>query len=144
MADLTFDTFLDHLDTGFVWTTATIRSMLVNTNTWTPSKSDGFVATILSAGATEVTAAPYARQTVTGKTKTLDGTNHRIQLGINTIDFGAMVAAQNYNRLVLYNFVTSDADSWLVCALDVGALTTNGVDQQFAPNAAGLYVTSSP
>lgn len=139
MSDLTFDTYLDHLAAGFTWTTATVKAALFNTNTWTPDKSDGFVATIIANGAVEITASPYVRQTVASKTKTLDTPNHRVLLGMGTIDFGAMVAAQNYNRLVLFTQVTNDADSWLIAALDVGALVTNGVDQQFAPNASGLY-----
>lgn len=140
MADLTFDTYLDRVVAGTaIWTTMVVKAMLVNTVGWTPNKSDGFVATILSAGAVEVTAAPYARQTVTGKVKSIDGAGHRILEAMNLIDFGAMAGAQAYNRLVLYNFVTNDADSWLICALDVGALVTNGVQQRFVPNASGLY-----
>lgn len=140
MADITFDTYLDHVAKATaVWTTDTVKGMLVDAQTWTPSEGDGFVATILSAGAVEVTAVGYARQTIGGKTETLDGVGHRGLLDGNLLDFGAMAAGSNYTHLVLFKFVTNDADSWLICAFDLGALTTNGVDQRFVPDADGFF-----
>lgn len=145
MADIVFDTYLDHLAAGTaVWTADTVKGMLVAASTWTPAKSDGFVATILSAGAVEVTAAPYARQTLASKTKTLDGGGHRVLLDGNLLDFGAMAAAQSYDHLVLFKFVTNDADSWLICAFDLGALVTNGVTQRFVPDADGFFSLVAP
>lgn len=140
MADVTFDTYLDHLAKGTaIWTTDTVKAMLVDSLTWTPDKSDGFVATVIAAGAVELTAAGYARQTLGGKAEAIDGGGHRVLLSGNIIDFGVMAAAQNYDRLVLFRQVTNDADSWLIAALDIGSLTTNGVTRRFVPDADGYY-----
>ncbi len=143
--DITFDTYINHLLDGTTdFATLTVRGMLVDSLTWTPSKSDGFVATALAAGAVEVTASPYARQTLGGKTRTLDTPGHRVLLDGNLLDFGAMAAAQNYDALILFAFVTNDADSWLMAAFDLGAQTTNGVQQRFVPNADGFWEVLAP
>lgn len=140
MSDLTFDTYLDHLAKGTaVFTTDTLKAALVLRSTWTPSKSDAFVATATAAGAVELTASGYARQTLGSKTESVDSTNHRVLLSCATIDFGTMAAAQSYDRLLLFKQVTNDTDSWLIAALDVGSLTTDGVSRRFVLNAAGLY-----
>jgi len=139
-----FDTYLHHLATGFDWTSATVKGMLVNKNAWAPAKGDPFVASILAAGAVEVTSASYVREAIATPTATTDGTGHRELLDSAIFDFGNLEASVAYDTFVLFCEVTTDADSWLMLAVDLGAQATDGSDVQVVPNAAGVFELIQP
>jgi hypothetical protein len=128
------------VDGAFPWTsTMSPRAMLVLKNTWTPQASDNFVQTAITAGATELSASGYARLALVGLTTSQDDGNTRALISAGTIHFANIAAAQNFNALMIFNFVTNDTDSWLIATYDLGGTqTTNGLGWYFALNAAGL------
>lgn len=145
MADIIFDNWLNAIATlGTDWVADTIRAALFDSLTWTPAKSDLFVNSATSSGAVEVAAASYARQLVPGRAVVVDGGAHRILLDGSTIDFGILEAGFNYDTLILYDFVTNDTDSFLICAFALGAQTTDGSNVQAVPNAAGFFKIYQP
>lgn len=138
MADIIHDTLLHHLVTGTDWQTADVRAALFAKTTWTPAKADAVLADVTGPGAVEVAAASYVRTPLASLVANLDGTLHRELLTAAVIDFGTLEAGFDYDTLVLYVFVTNDSDSWLVTSIDTGAQVTDGTDERFVPDAAGL------
>jgi hypothetical protein len=122
---------------GFNWTTADVRALLVDSDAWTPNYDDDYVQSILTAGADEMAGGGYARQNVTGRTVALDDAGDRGLWDGNSISFGTVTGTDPYDFLVLYNFVTNDADSWLIAAYDLGAQAADSTVLLFNPPADG-------
>lgn len=143
MTDTVFDTYLDHL-VQLYWPTSNIKCAIFLKNTWTPSKSNAFVADAIGAGAIECAAVGYVRVALTSPTVALDGGGHRSLLHSAIADFGALAAGTDFDTFVLYELVTNDADSWLLAAYDVGAQTTSGTGTRFVPDTSGLFRLKQP
>jgi hypothetical protein len=144
MADVIFDTYLDHLVRGLDWTTFDIRAAMFDKLTWAPAKGDLFMAGPIAAGAVECAAVGYTRQALVSQVANLDGAGHRELLHTAVADFGSLAAGTAFDTLVTFVQVTNDADSWLVAAFDVGAQTTDGTDQRFVPDTDGLFQLLMP
>lgn len=99
--------------------TGVLRALLLrSTGTYVFNPDHDFVADLFSNGGVEITVASYARQTLAGKTLTLDDTNNRSVLDFDNIAYGNLEVGQTVAALVLYEFLTNDADSPLIYHLD--------------------------
>lgn len=143
MTDIVHDSYLSHIGSGFVWSSGAVGAALFDSQTWTPAKADTVLADAISAGAVELFAG-YSRQVLASKTAALDSAGHRELLDLAIIDFGSVGTGQDFDTLVIFVQVTDDADSWLICSIDLGAQLTDGTDQTFTPNADGLIALLQP
>lgn len=139
MADTIFDVVRLNVASGLVdVTSAALTCVLLEANTWTPSPSDGVVGDALSAGAIEVSTGGSAdRQTLTSGAVNLNGSLHRAIWDWDPISYPNVPNATAFDTLLVYVFVTSDSDSWLICAYDLGAQTGNGSPITINPDSSG-------
>lgn len=121
MADGLYNRGLDEFKT---WTTDTFRFLLLKTG-YTFNKDHDFVADLTPASF-EITVAGYSRQTAGTKTRTIDDTNDRITYDCADPAFGTLTAGETVVAMVLYRFVTNDADSILIGYYDIADSATNG------------------
>lgn len=140
MADLMYDYGLDE---GAAWASNTFRFLLLKGSGYTPSKAHHFVSSLTPAS-NEVTVSPYARQTAAGKARTVDTTNHRIVYTCTNPDFGALAAGETVSAMVLYRFVTNDADSILVGYYDLTDFPTDGTDFLVQLGGLGAFYLDAP
>ena len=101
-------------DSSLNWTADTIRALLVDA-TYVYDADDNFVADI----AGELTDGSYARQTLANKSVTEDDTNDQATMDADPVDFGAL-DNETPEGIILFKFVTNDADSPLIIFSDVG------------------------
>jgi hypothetical protein len=92
--------------------------LLRSTGSYAFNPDHDFVADIFSNGGIEVSVASYARQTLGSKSITLDDTNNVSVFTFANIAFGALEAGQIVSGYVLYEFITNDAASPLICHVD--------------------------
>lgn len=98
---------------------ATIRCLLLrNTGPYVANPDHDFVADLFSNSAVEITAAGYARQTITGLTITLDDANDRSVMDFNDVDFGSLPSGQTVSGVVFYEYIVNDASSPLINFID--------------------------
>ena len=102
-------------DSSLSWTGDTIRALLVDSS-YVFDPDDNFVADV---SADEVSDASYARQTLAGKGVTEDDTGDQATLDADPIDFGALDVVTP-EGIILFKFVTNDADSPLIGFSDAG------------------------
>ena len=141
VSDQIFDEVRSHLavDLDFDWTAGNVTAMIVDSGggaLWTPDPTDDVVATILAAGAVEA-ATPADRQTLTTPTSALSGADHLVYMDSDPVVYPNIPNATTYDTLVLFQFVTNDADSWLIAAYDLGAQTGDGSNVTVNPNTLG-------
>lgn len=136
--DMIFDAVREHLtvDLDFVWTDGSVRCLLVNSDTWTPSPSNGVVGDILGAGADEA-ATTGDRQVLGSPAAALSGTDHLVYYDSDPVVYPGVSAAVPFDTLVLFKFVTDDTDSWLIASYDLGAQTGDGADVTINPDSLG-------
>lgn len=101
---------LDEAGSGFA-SSGTFRVLLLQGAGYTYDDDHDFVAD-LTPGSNEVSAAGYSRQTLGSKTRTIGASN--ILYGCASVDFGTIATGQSVTGIVLYRFVTNDADSILM------------------------------
>ena len=112
------------------WTSATIQALLV-TASYTYDPTDNFVSDISN----ELTDGSYSRQTLGTKGVTEDDTGDRAVLTAAPIDFGALTNSTP-GALILFQFVSTDADSPLISFHDGGfPVVANGAG--FVVNGEG-------
>lgn len=122
------------------FTTNTIKAMLL-LDTYTPDTTvDEFVADIV---ADEATNGSYARQTLAGKSETIDVANEIVWYDATDPDFGALVGGESLAWMVVYRFVTNDADSILMAAYRI-AKVTDGSNVTVSIDPSGLVVLGLP
>ena len=119
MATTVYNRGLDELRD---FTTDTFRALLLD-NIYTPDKDDDFVSDV---SADELAGAGYARPTLGTKSRTIDDAQDRIEYAAADPDFGPIVAGETAQYMVVYRFVTNDADSILIACYDIGGVPTNG------------------
>jgi hypothetical protein len=103
-------------------TAGTYKVMLLNSDYVGPLTAQ-YVSEIV---AHEITAAGYARQTLTGRSLTRDDTNFVETLDANDVTFAGLASGQTIRAAVAYKFGTNDADSLLVFNYDMGDLASGG------------------
>lgn len=113
------------------WKSDTIKAMLV-TSSYTPNVDDDFAST---PAANEISVTGYTpgfagsgRKTLGTKTATVNDTADRGELGAANITWTTLGAGATIAGVVIYKHNTSDADSPLICYLDVTDTVTNGGD----------------
>lgn len=103
------------------WGADTIRALLVDSS-YTFDPDDNFVSDITG----ELTDGSYARQTLGNKNVSEDDTNDQATLEADPVDFGALTN-ETPAGIVIFKFVTNDADSPLISFSDAGfGATANG------------------
>jgi hypothetical protein len=136
VADVIFDNGIDAIVQFGAWGELTIGLFLKNG--WTPALGDGVIADATSAGATEVTASGYTRQSFVTGTITADGGGHREVFAIDTVDFGTIDSGADFDTMIVAAQGSDDTDAKLIIAYDLGAQTTDGSDVTFVPDTAGV------
>lgn len=127
------------IGTNYDWTAGNTFALVVKKNGWTPAESDTFLAGIFVAGAVEVSTADPGfggadRQEITSAAVGL-GSGHAFWSG-DAISYPGIPAVA-FDTLILYNTVSSDADSWAMAVFDLGAQTGNGSPVTINPAASG-------
>lgn len=109
-------------DSSLSWTADTIRALLVDSG-YTYDPDHNFVSDV---AADEVVEASYARQTLAGKGVTEDDAGDQATMDADPVDYGALTGVTPAG-IVLFKFVTNDADSPLIMFSDSGfGATANG------------------
>lgn len=133
MALTVFDYGLDEIAT---WTTGTFQYLLINSASYVPAKSDRYVSTT---SGYEMTAVSYARATAASKTRTVDTTNHRLRYDAADPSFGAAAAGQTAYGMVLFRFVSTDANSPMIAWYPFTTPTaTDGTTFTVTLNSSGV------
>lgn len=123
---------------GFNFTANTVRAMLLKQGAAPFDETNDFVADIV---ADEIAATGYGRIDLATKAVTIVDADHLAKLTCDPIDFTAIGGAANetIERLVIFKFVTNDADSILIADYDTVLVVTDGVNKViFTPDASGL------
>lgn len=128
---------------GGNWIAGTYRFLLLQDTGYVPDVDDVFVAD-LTPGANEVSVAGYSRQTAAGKTRTVDNAADRTVYDCTDPNFGTLTAGQDVAAMVLYKFVTSDADSILVCYYPIGPVPTSGTPFVVQLASSGVTYVDAP
>jgi hypothetical protein len=91
----------------------TIKVLLLrDTGTYTFNPDHDTINDILvTNGGVEISVASYARQTVSGKTVSVDDTNDRGIFDCNNVAFGSLESGQTVEAVVFYKEVNDDSDS---------------------------------
>lgn len=109
------------MDGSLDWVSDTIQALLVD-STYVYDPDHNFVADISG----ELTDGSYSRQTLGNKGVTEDDTNDEAVMTADPVDFGALTN-ETPAGIVLFKFVTNDADSPLISFSDAGfGATANG------------------
>jgi hypothetical protein len=107
------------------WTNNTIRALLLETG-GTFDVTDTTVAGVFASGGSELDAdSGYARQDLGTKTLALDG--NVVEFGSANVVFTSVDSADLAVAMLIYKFVTNDADSIPICFCDFA-------DEQFTDN----------
>lgn len=118
------------MDGSLDWVNDTIQALLVDA-TYVYDPDHNFVADISG----ELTDGSYSRQTLGNKGVTEDDTNDAAVMTADPVDFGALTN-ETPAGIVLFKFVTNDADSPLISFSDAGfGATANGAG--FVVNGEG-------
>lgn len=78
-------------------------------------------------------------QTLGSPTRVKDTTNDRVVFSGAALTWTAVGSGSTIGWVVFYKFVTDDAGSTPICAVDVTDTPTNGGDIGFTPNADGVF-----
>ena len=128
------------LTASFSYATADMRIILCMTNTTADTDQDAeFVASIGTLD--EYDGAAYARKTLAGEAVNEDLANNRAEFDANDIQWAALGAGTRQAAgMILYRFVTNDADSPVVAWIDSGGFpfSGNGGNVDVAWNAEGI------
>lgn len=114
------------LGLGTSWTGTTWKVALFARGTWSPTASDGFVSDATTQGATEITTSGYVRQTLAGKTVTLDTAGDRALADAANIAF-SLSGIATFDTVVVFAPQTDDSDSWLAITYPLpGPISASG------------------
>jgi hypothetical protein len=102
-------------DSSLAWLADSVRGLLVDAG-YAYNADHNFVSDVAG---DEVADASYARQVLANKAVTEDDTNDEATLEADPIDFGALNNVTP-EGLILFKFVTNDADSPLISYHDAG------------------------
>lgn len=117
------------------WASATIKALLVTTS-YAFNPATQYVSSVVAA---EVTVAGYSRQTLTTCARTVDTTAHRIKYTADDPGFGTLTAGETIGGLIVYKFVTTDANSLLIGYLPLTPTATAGAAVDVAFSSDGVF-----
>lgn len=123
MANVIFTYGADKLG---AWTTSTYKFALMKSS-YTPNSSHDFMDDVV-AGSSEISVSGYSRVTASTKTRTPNTGQGRIYYNCDDPSFGSLAAGQTAGGVVLFQFVTNDADSIPIVFLDITNLATDALD----------------
>jgi hypothetical protein len=127
------------LNADLDFATQDFRIILCMTNTTADTLQDAqFVGDV---ALDEYDGAAYARKTLAGEAVTEDAANDRAEFSANNIQWAALGAGTRQAQgMVLFRFVTNDADSPLVAWIDTGGFpfSGNGGNVDVTWNAQGI------
>ena len=141
MASLAYNIALEKADTAGLGLVANrVDAMCIVGTATTPDNPDhDFVADIV---ADEATDASYARVILTTKVGTRNDTLDRHELDFDNIDYGALTG-ETVTAIVLFRFVTNDADSFLLSYHDISDTITDGTGfVVVVGSTGGIHITS--
>lgn len=102
-------------DSSLAWTSDTIQALLVDSG-YAYDPDDNFVSDV---SADEIVEASYARQTLANKAVSEDDTADEATMDADPVDYGALTGVTPAG-IILFKFVTNDADSPLIGFSDAG------------------------
>lgn len=140
MADGIYNRGLDEMA---AWGSSTYKFLLLKGSGYTFSKDHDFVAD-LTPGSNELSVAGYGRVTAASKTRTIDDSADRIKYDCDNPDFGTLTAGQTVTAMVLFRFVTNDADSILIGYYDLSDFPTDGTDYVVTISGDGVMYADAP
>lgn len=116
------------------FTSDTIQVMLLESG-YTPNPDDDFVSSV---AAFEIDDGSYSRKTLAGKTQTIDDSLNRVFWDADDVTWTTLAGAETVVAVVVYKFVTNDADSILLVYFDIPDTVTDGTDFILQWDANGL------
>lgn len=145
MAVTVYNGGLDLLGDG-QWVAGDNRLLLLQGTGYTVNRDDDFVADLVP-GTNEVTVTGYTRLAVDTPVRTPNDSTDRIVYSAVSPDFGTLDPGESCTALVLFRFVTNDADSLLIAYFPVSPAVDTGDIDPFVLNwnAGGvLYTNQGP
>lgn len=132
--------YTDGLDRFAPWDGSTSYLWVLVSNLYVASPDHRVLA---EADPWEISAAGYARDAVSGLSRAIDDTTHRVTYLCDPPAFGAMTAGQTIGGLVLIRFGTGGYDSPLLAFYDVPDVDTGAwVNPALPPTGVG-YVDAA-
>jgi hypothetical protein len=119
------------LDGSITWSSATIKARLSRTSESLTDK-DVVVMTALGLSATDLTLG-----TKTGPTEVQ--ASDRVKYGCGNPTFTAVAAGAEVDKMIVFKFITNDADSIPGVVVGITPITPNGGDIVVTVDAAGLF-----
>jgi hypothetical protein len=116
----------------------TYKVLLLN-DTFVPAKSYRYVSELLSPTNYELSGTGYTRKTLTSRTLTLDGTNHRTNFDADDVVFTGINAGTIGCICVYRDRGGADSANEILFFIDNADLLTDGSNVTVSWNAAGLY-----
>lgn len=131
MASFVYNNGADGLLSGgsITWASDTIKARLVASSV-TPNKDDTSMTGYTVIG---------TDQTLGTKTKTKNTTDDRIEFSSAAPSWTAVAGGSTVGWIVIFKFVTDDAGSTPIAAIDVADTATNGGDLTYTPGTGGLF-----
>lgn len=121
-----------------------IRVALMMTN-FNPTENDGIVNVANLIGLDRADASGYADVALTGEAVNKDDANDRAEFDANDVSFAGLGgnATRDYDGLLVYKFVTNDADSIVIAYIEFAAPVSGTVTQlDVTFNAEGILQLS--
>lgn len=129
--------YTNSLDKWAAWETTPAQWLITTSHSMVDVTVQTWVSDI---AAEEVTVPGYARQAVTGQTRTVDTTLNRITYDCDDPDFGTLASGDPYlSLLVLAYQGTDDSDSLLLASYQLNYTTTDPSDVNPAISPAGVH-----
>lgn len=125
---------LDEWDT---WTADTYGALLLNDAGYVVDRDHEFIDD-LNPGVNEVSVTGYARSPMAAPTITPDLGNNWLSYDCDDWDFGTPDAGENVTALVVFKFVTNDADSPVLAYQPLGTIPTAGLPFVIGVNLGGV------
>lgn len=137
---LIFDNFRSGLaDNSIDWAADDIRSVIFLADTWTPDAGDQFVADATGAGAIEASGSSADRQALTTLAISLDVTTAKEWFQADPIAYPNVALATPFDTLIIFKFVTGDADSLMLMCFGLGNQVGDGADVDLTPEDGTIY-----
>lgn len=119
------------------WESSTFKFLLLKGSGYTVNRDHQFVSSLTPAS-NEASASGYSRQTAGTKTRTVDTSLDRITYTCASPNFGSIAAGNTISGMVLYKFVTNDADSILLAHYSLPDIPTSASAFVVTVSSSGL------
>lgn len=97
------------------WLSGSTYRLLLATVTYTPLTTHNVVSDVTN----ELSGGGYARKDITNRSQVEDDANNRADYKADNVSWTGLTSTQSFRWVVVYKFGTVDADSDLICALDM-------------------------